>query len=62
MLSVDAVLASETRDESAPKEGAVLDLASEDPRSMGAQSFQRPSDISNILEPSQVVEEVGAGV
>ena len=62
-IPVDTVLASGTCGESATKARAVPDLANEDPQSMGAQSLQPLSDISNNLQPSQVVVEgVGAGV
>ena len=61
-LSVDVVLASGTCDESTTKEGAVPDLANEGPQSTEVQSFQRPSDVPNNLQPPQVVEGVGEGV
>ena len=60
-LSVDALLLSGTCDESATK-GAVPDLANEGPQSTDVQSFQRPSDVPNNLQPLQVAEGVGEGV
>lgn len=53
-----AVLASETFNE----KGAVPGVANEGPQSMEVQSFQQLADVSNNLKPSQVVEEVEAGM
>lgn len=52
------VLVSETYNE----KGAVPGVANEGLQSMGVQSFQQLADVSNNLQPPEVVEEVEAGM